>query len=121
MGNRLFNGLSINSHPVRYIHELDMVLNSGRIHSSVGDWRVWKSKEYSEDDLLDYLSINNNLVVASFNAMKPFNRIMHIKGKRIEFMSFALNFLDAIDNYDQCFLIESRDEATLSEIRKCVT
>ena len=56
MGNRLFNGLSINSHPVRYIHELDMVLNSGRIHSSVGDWRVWKEKEYSEDDLLDYLS-----------------------------------------------------------------
>ena len=98
-----------------------MVLNSGRIHSSVGDWRVWKEKEYSEDDLLDYLSINNNLIVASFNAMKPFNRIMHIKGKRIEFSSFALNYLDAIDNYDQCFLIESRDEETLSEIRKCVT
>lgn len=121
MGNRLFNGLSVMSHPVRYIHELDMVLNNGRIHSSVGDWLVWKAKEYSEDDLLDYLSSNNNLITASFNAMRPFNRIMHIKGKRVEFSSFALNFLDAIDNYDQCFLIECRDEEALAELRKYAT
>lgn len=118
MGNRLFNGLSVMSHPVRYIHELDMVLNNGRIHSSVGDWRVWKGKEYSEDDLLNYLSCNSDLIVASYNAMKPFKRIMHIKGKKIEFSSFALNFLDAVDNYDQYFFIESREEDTLAQIRQ---
>lgn len=121
MGNRLFNGLSVMSHPVRYVHELDMILNNGKIHSSVGDWRVWKTKDFSEDDLLDFLSLNNNLITASFNAMKPFSRSMHVKGKRIEFSSFVLNFLDVIDNYDQCFLIESRNEDALAQIKEYTT
>ena len=71
-----------------------------------------------QDDLLNYLSCNSDLIVASYNAMKPFKRIMHIKGKKIEFSSFALNFLDAVDNYDQYFFIESREEDTLAQIRQ---
>ena len=49
-GNRLFNGYTIDSHPIRYIKELDMILNNGHIYSEAGIWRVWENERYSHSD-----------------------------------------------------------------------
>jgi hypothetical protein len=118
MGNRLFNGLSVQTHPVRYIHELDMILNEGKIHSSIGDWHIWKGSTYSEIDLVDFLSNDSSLISTNFDAMKPFRQVMHFNGRRIEFESYLFDTLDAIDNYDKHFGVENRDENKLAQIKK---
>lgn len=116
MGNRLFNGYSIHNHPIRYIYELDMVLNNGHIDSTVGVWRVWEREEFSNDDLLNFLSPNYKIVKSSFSSMRKLNEFMFVDGKKVIFETYVYNLLDSIKQYDECFTIEERDEKKLQDI-----
>lgn len=120
MGNRLFNGLSVDMHPVRHIHEMDMILNNGKINSVVGNWCLWDSEHHDENDLINFLSNNNKLVCANFNAMEKYKLVMHIKGKRVEYESFAFNSFSAMLNYDIHFKIEDRNDAEFNKIKNLV-
>jgi len=121
MGNRLFNGYTIDSHPVRYIYELDMVLTNGKINSPIGSWCVWKNDDYNENDLIKFISPDNDLIKANFNAMKLYKPLMHIKGKKIEFESYLFNTIKAIENYDKYFKIINRDWKIFEDIKNNVS
>lgn len=116
MGNRLFDGISISSHPIRYISELDMIINNGVIYSNVGQWNCWKEATFTENDLIDFLSENNDLHKANFDAMVGFKEYMHIKGNKIELSTYIFDSYKAIKNYDSCFSIISRDHKKFSDI-----
>ena len=116
MGNRLFNGYSIHNHPIRYIYELDMVLNNGHIDSTVGVWRVWEREEFSNDDLLDFLSPDYKLAKSSFSSMRKLNEFMFVDGKKVIFETYVYNLLDSIKQYDEYFIIEERDKKKLQDI-----
>lgn len=116
MGNRLFNGYSIHNHPIRYIYELDMVLNNGHIDSTVGVWRVWEREEFSNDDLLNFLSPNYKIAKSSFSSMRKLNEFMFVDGKKVIFETYVYNLLDSIKQYDEYFIIEERDEKKLQDI-----
>lgn len=116
MGNRLFNGYSINNHPVRYVHELDMILNNGHIDSEIGVWRVWENEKFSNDDLLAFLSPDCKLAKSSFSSMHKVNEFMFVDGKKVIFETYIYNILDSIKQYDECFIIEERDEEKFQNI-----
>jgi hypothetical protein len=118
MGNRLFNGYSINNHPVRYLRELDMYITGGIIYSAVGEWRVWGKEQYSHSDLISYLSLNDKLNKSTFNSMYPINYIMHYKSKTINFQSFALNMLKVVKKNDEIFTVLSKDEKLMKELNE---
>ena len=121
MGNRLFNGYSMNNHPIRYIHELDMLLNRGLIDSEVGSWRVWENKNFSNSDLLTFLSPNYKLAQANFASMEDTEEFMFIDGKKIYFKTYRYNILKAFKGYDECFAIESRDEKLFEDLLQCTS
>ncbi|MFA9398747.1 MAG: hypothetical protein ACERKV_10850 [Clostridiaceae bacterium] len=90
-GNRLFTGYNKYPHPIRYIYELDMVLNKGIIYSELGDWRVWKGKTFSHNDLLDFLSEDKSFVRFNFESMDERHETMCVKQKKLTFETYAYN------------------------------
>lgn len=108
-GNRLFNGYTIESHPIRYIRELDMILNNGHIYSEAGVWRVWKNIEFSHNDLIDFITPEYCLGIANQCAMDKVEQYMYVKGKKIVFETYAFNFAKVIVQYDKFFHIESQN------------
>lgn len=118
MGNRLFNGWNIKSHPIRFIYELDMTINDGHIYSNIGNWRVWKDSDFSNNDLIDYLSPDSRFISSNFNSMNTVYESLSFKDKKLSFESYAFDLLKSVDTYDSYFHIESRDETTYKKIRK---
>lgn len=108
-GNRLFNGYTIKSHPVRYIRELDMILNNGHIYSGVGTWRIWLNAEYSHDDLINFISPQYNLGKANLDAMVKTEQFMYVSGKKVSFETYAFNFAKIVMQYDKLFLTKNKN------------
>jgi hypothetical protein len=53
---RIFSGYEIQGHPIRQARELMNVITTGVVHfSSTERYRLWKSEEFSVEDLLAYL------------------------------------------------------------------
>ncbi|MFR3567663.1 MAG: hypothetical protein ACLTUR_06655 [Paraclostridium sordellii] len=99
-GNRLFTGFNNNSHPIRYIHELDMVLNKGIIFSEIGRWSVWKGDEISHDDVMDFLSDEKSFIRFNFESMDEVEEFIYAKGKKITLKTYAYNMKKSILLYD---------------------
>lgn len=108
-GNRLFNGYTIKSHPVRYIRHLDMILNNGHIYTYVGTWRIWANTEYSHDDLLNFISPQYNLGKANLNAMVKTEEFMCVSGKEVSFETYAFDFAKMVIQYDELFFAENKN------------
>lgn len=110
-GNRLFTGYNLFSHPIRYIYELDMVLNKGIIYSEIGDWSVWKDETFSHDDLLDFLSDDRSFIRFNYESMNEVNETMFVKGKKIIFKTYLFNIAYSFQQYDSNLrIIRSNDE-----------
>ena len=118
MGNRMFNGLSINNHPVRFIYELDMILNNGYIRSNIGNWRVWQDTSFSNSDLLDFLSPTSKFINSNLSSMPKIKEVMNVNGNTVSFISYEFNMLKAMSNYDKLFYIENKDEEKLNKLLK---
>ena len=118
MGNRFFNGYMISSHPVRYIRELDMILNNGHIYSEIGNWRVWKENEFCNLDLMKFFSNNYTISNINFKSMKPWRDQLHIDGKKVVFDTYIFDTLETIKQYDSIFIIEERNEEKLKLFKK---
>ena len=118
MGNRLFNGWRINTHPIRFIYELDMMINDGHIYSNIGNWRVWNNPEFCNVDLIEYLSSDSKFISSNFNSMNEVYESLNFKDKKLMFKSYAFDFLKSMDSYDSCFHIESRNEILYRKIRE---
>ena len=113
MGNRFFNGYMLSSHPVRYIRELDMILNNGHIYSEIGNWCVWNENEFSHLDSIKFFSSDYAISKINFNSMKPWQDGLHVDGKNIVFNTYIFDTLDTIKQYDSIFKIEERNEEKL--------
>lgn len=110
LGNRLFNGYTIENHPVRYIKELDMILNNGHIYSEAGRWRVWENEKYSHSDSIEFLSDKYKLGLTGFNAMNKIEESMLIEDKKIIFETYAFDFIKSIEQFDKNFFLEEKND-----------
>ncbi|PWW32917.1 MULTISPECIES: nuclease-related domain-containing protein [Paenibacillus] len=117
-GNRLFNGFSINGHPIRYVRELDMILNNGHINSAAGSWRVWKNEEFEHEELISYLSPDHPLKVSNFNSMEKTEQFMFINGKRICLETYVFNVVKAMDQYDMLFAIQNKNDNIREQLKR---
>ena len=120
LGNRVFSTYCKGKHPVRYIYELNMVINSGTIESELGTWRYWKNVTFSEEDLKLFLSegdmISNNLL----DAMLEYHECISYMNKEVEYVSYKLNSYELIKKQDEYFTVISKNEELRNEIEKCL-
>lgn len=115
-GNRLFNGYSVNGHPIRYVRELDMILNNGHIYSVAGTWRVWQGEKFKQEELISFLSPEHPLIISNFNSMERIEQYMYIKGKKVCFETYAFNFVKAMEQYDMLFFTKNKNETIREQI-----
>lgn len=110
-GNRLFTGYNKFAHPIRYIYELDMVLNKGIIYSELGQWSVWKGETFTHTDLIDFLSEDRTFIRHNFESMDEVNETMLVKGKKLIFKTYAYNIAKSFQKYDlKLRILQSNDE-----------
>lgn len=91
LGNRLFSIWSGVRHPIRNIHELDMILNSGIINSTFAKWSIWKGEKYSHEDLIDFLKQDGVFIKIMQDSMEAFDNKLTFAGKTIQYESYMLN------------------------------
>ncbi|WP_064199434.1 nuclease-related domain-containing protein [Brevibacillus brevis] len=115
-GNRLFNGYSVNGHPIRYVRELDMILNNGHIYSGAGTWRVWQSEEFKHEELISFLSPDHPLMISNFNSMEKVEQYMFIKGRKVCFETYVFNFVKAMEQYDMHFSTKNKNDTVREKI-----
>lgn len=114
-GNRLFNGYEVSGHPIRYVRELDMILNNGHVFSEFGKWRVWKNEEFMQRDLISFLSSQHPLITINFEAMEPRQEYMYVKSRKVCFETYQLNFVKVIELYDKNFHLKEKNESMRSK------
>lgn len=111
LGNRIFtvpNGLK---HPVRYAYELNMVLTSGIINSSLGQWSCWAGERFSDNDLARFLSDDDPLSRGFIDAMRPYTESFRCQGKHIQLKSYVYNALLHLEKEDKYLrIIDSNPE-----------
>lgn len=120
MGNRLFNGFAILSHPIRCVFDINMVIGDGIIDSNIGKWRIWNQEQFTEKDFLDFLSPNYKIYTSIFDAMLPFTEHIHIKGRRLELSTYVLDTYQEVKNIDKCVEIIERDEKKFQKIANLI-
>ena len=111
LGNRLFavpNGMR---HSVRYAYELDMILTSGTVNSTQGQWSCWSGEQFSDEDLARYLSDADPLSRCFLEAMGPYTETVSCRGKKVQLDSYAYNALLGLKNQDTYLRILNKNEA----------
>lgn len=88
-GSRLFNGLTFNGHPVRFINELDNFITRGNIRTENNAYRVWSSVFLTEKDIIDFLSEKSVVTQFRFDAMIESKECIKLNGIRLQFESFV--------------------------------
>jgi len=116
-GNRLLNGYKNSSRPIRYIHELGMVLDDGIIRSSVGSWSVWESDTFQHQDLLNYLSDEKTFIHYMQDSMEQRYVEMYVKGKKARLETYVLNQIKVFELFDKNLKIINKDEKIRNDIR----
>ena len=110
LGNRLFSTWAGNKHPIRYIHELDMVLNNGEIQSPFTKWSIWQGEKYAHDDLVDFLNQEGQLMQIMQDTMDKCDNIISINGKRIIYESYMWDMEKLFLACDEKLRIIEKDE-----------
>lgn len=120
LGNRVFSTYCKGKHPVRYIYELDMVLNDGIIKSELGTWRYWKNETFSEEDLKLFLSEGDILSKSLLGAMSEYHEYISYMNKEVEYTSYKLDSYELIKKQDEYFTVISKNEELRNKIEKCI-
>ncbi len=116
LGNRLFTVPNGMKHSVRYAYELNMVLTSGIINSTFGHWSCWSGDQFTDDDLVRFLSDSDPISQSMIAALIPYSESFYHRGKRLQFNSFIFNFLQHMKNEDELLRIVDRNEKARQEI-----
>lgn len=90
LSNRLFNG-NIFKYPVRNISEIDNMLNQGTMKTKDGTFWLWKEKKLTIDFLLDYFSLDNNLILLLSNSLSQRTQIYEFAKPEIKFNTYFLD------------------------------
>lgn len=89
--NRIFNGYSIDGHPVRQAHEMHNFLNEGKIVLLSSEFRLWKAEVFSVNDFNEYLS-SSSYLLDFFNCMPETVSTHPLGGKSsLQFKTFGLD------------------------------
>lgn len=110
LGNRLFSIWSESKHPIRYIHELDMILNSGEIRSPFSRWSIWKEEKYLHSDLVDFLSSEGLFTKIMRDTMDKYYNCISFGGKNILYESYMWNMKKLFLLCDEKLRIIEKDE-----------
>ena len=115
LGNRLFSIWKGSRHPIRYAYELDMVLNRGRINSSVASWNIWRNNKYSHEDLVDFLDNEGAFNTVMNNSMQKYYKNIYLYGKNIKYECYLWNLQKFAKLCDEKFRTIERDEEKWNE------
>jgi hypothetical protein len=88
--NRIFNGLSVEGHPVRQAHELLGVLDAGRMDIGDDSYRLWRGTVFQVADLEDYLG-ENGVTREMMDALVEVPVSHGFKGGTLTFVSAGLD------------------------------
>lgn len=89
--NRLFNGYSVEGHPVRQAHEMLNFLKDGKIVITSGEYLLWRCADFDIFDLTSYLSCAGYLQDI-FGCMEEAISNHPLGGKlELRFKTFGLN------------------------------
>lgn len=89
ISNRLFNG-NIFKYPVRGINEIDNMLTRGTLRTAEGSFWLWKEKKLTVDFLLDYLSLENELVTLMYESLSKKRLTYEFANPVVEFDTYYL-------------------------------
>jgi len=103
LGNRLFSGCEKFEHPIRYALEMKMVLNDGAIKSGVAEWCYWSTLEYSEVDLIRFLSHKDPLTLSFFNSMVKINERITCGNIKVCYQSYCYDMKKHLVKLDEEF------------------
>ena len=93
LGNRIFCSQNAYKYPIRHVYELEEILNSGIVNGALGEWRIWESDCFSENELLRFLSDQNLLGKAFSDAMFPVEWKWTCNHKQVTYKTYASNHL----------------------------
>jgi hypothetical protein len=90
LGNRVFNGLVQDGHPVRSVHELLNVLLRGIVSLKSEKFRLWKDEQFEVSDFIKQLGPNST--VADFSdAMDSAHRKIWVGKSSLNYNTLALD------------------------------
>lgn len=110
LGNRLFSSWSGSKHPIRYIYELDMILNSGELHGTFAKWSIWKGPAYTHEDLVDFLGQDGLFIRMMQDSMDKYYNTMRFSGNKLLYESYKLNMEKLYFFCDENLHLIERDE-----------
>lgn len=110
LGNRLFTSPNGFRHSIRYLHELDMLFDTGIINSSFGKWRYWENEEFTENDFLRYISDSDPMLNDFLDAMDLYKITITCGDHHIERESYSLNILKHWELDDNNLFAMNTDE-----------
>ncbi|MFJ2486338.1 hypothetical protein [Pseudomonas sp. NPDC087639] len=90
LANRVFNGYNISTHPVRQGHEFINMITTGKINIAGKMRNVWKTTEFSPNDLIAYLS-GDTILDDCFKSLTKTSRTYTLKNKDISFSTYTLD------------------------------
>jgi len=97
-GNRVYNGLVLDGHPVRSVHELLNVLSRGSI-SLIGDeiFSIWAGEQFSVADLIKQLGPSSTILDFS-DAMFNAHRKVWVGSSSLNLNTLNLDFVKLSEN-----------------------
>ncbi len=115
LGNRLLTASAGFCYPIRYAHELNMIITVGTISSTFGEWRYWENEEFSENDFLRYISEEDPLSNNFMNAMDSYKLFIDCGDFKIARESYSFNQLEHLRLGDERLAVlnknmEAREE-----------
>lgn len=97
--NRVFNGYTMGTHPVRQAHELTNVVARGFVRlEPKGQVRFWRDESFQALDLVDYLQ-GRNIIKQQFNLLRPFERRVHFNDMTLTLQNFYMDMKEALAEF----------------------
>ncbi len=90
LSTRLFNGNSF-KYPIRNIHEIENVLQTGIIETVDGEFSIWIDTKLADEDILNYFSKQNELFQVLFNSLSEEKKKYELGKTYMEFNHYYMN------------------------------
>ena len=92
--SRVFNGYSIQGHPIRQGNEFTNVVESGFMRKSNGgnweEWSFWAGDEFHANDLVEYLE-GRSIIKRQLDELEPYFEDLLFGTKRLRFRRYFLD------------------------------
>lgn len=100
LSNRLLNGNCF-KYPVRYINEIKNIVNEGIMRTEKGHFKLWSGETLSNSDLLEYFSLNSNLVKLLFDSLTEEVLVYELMQPPLEVETYYMDMKYATEKLDE--------------------